>query len=453
MPIASLNPISPELEMPRDTVVVTQLPTQVAYVDTKLPYNRQRTTFLEGYSWILPAYYEQILGAGEAPRQQDSGQSGIYQQYTEIKGLELKVTQALQPAQDTATGATTLSGSANFYSIANLIPNKGNMFCADIGDGREGVFTITNVEKKSIFNSSAYAVDYTLVYVANDHPERRADLKNKTVKSLNFVKDLFYAGQDPMVIDDEFASYQRLTGFYYELIGYYFDTFYSNRHKTLLVPSQTSPTFDWFATSFFLKMLRSEDHLLSDAVHTFDNGSDRYMNQDQLYSVIAKASPGLLKVCNRCMGLVANSSFLNPAYLKGLAANSMQRVVYPDSPIGLVDDKPPIGLCANSLDPSSYPRTSADFSPATSTDSNQVIWVHPVTLSPTYVFSPAFYNKDQTGQSVIELLVWKYITEQPLRAQELTALLDNYYFWGTLEQYYAIPICLALIKAIDPEVR
>ena len=69
------------------------------------------------------------------------------------------------------------------------------------------------------------------------------------------------------------------------------------------------------------------------------------------------------------------------------------------------------------------------------------------------MFSPAFYNKDQTGQSVIELLVWKYITEQPLRAQELTALLDNYYFWGTLEQYYAIPICLALIKAIDPEVR
>ena len=73
-----------------------------------------------------------------------------------------------------------VNGTADVYPF--IIPNVGDMFAADVGDGKEGVFTITSTEKKSLLKEAVYTIEYTLLYYSNSDLQRRNDLITKSIQ-------------------------------------------------------------------------------------------------------------------------------------------------------------------------------------------------------------------------------------------------------------------------------
>ena len=151
-------------------------------VDTRYESKANLLTHVEGSSWNVN-YYSQVLNADNAPIGQQVDRNAIYQQYTFIEMFELKVTQPLTSSQDSTTKEMTLIGTANVYP--HVIPNRGDMFIADVGDGRTAIFKVTSCERKSIFKDTCYSIDYILTNYTTK--ELRADLDNKVIKKYAFL--------------------------------------------------------------------------------------------------------------------------------------------------------------------------------------------------------------------------------------------------------------------------
>ena len=100
-------------------------------VDTKEVDHSSLLTYVSGSSWTVN-YYSQILGQDQVGVTQQVDQSGVYQQYKEIKNFELKVQSPLSQDQDPETKVFEVVGTSNLYP--SIVPNTGDMFIADVGD-------------------------------------------------------------------------------------------------------------------------------------------------------------------------------------------------------------------------------------------------------------------------------------------------------------------------------
>ena len=143
-------------------------------VDTRYESKANLLTHVEGAPWNVN-YYSQVLNTDNAPIGQQPDRNAIYQQYMFIEMFEIKVTQPLTTSQDPTSKEMTLIGAANVYP--HVIPNRGDMFIADVGDGRTAIFKVTNTERKSIFKDTCYAIDYMLINYTTK--ELRADLDSR----------------------------------------------------------------------------------------------------------------------------------------------------------------------------------------------------------------------------------------------------------------------------------
>jgi len=107
--------------------------------------------YVEGSVWEVE-YYSQVLDSDSEPQPAQPGMAPAYQQYTQVKGLELKVTSPLAISHDSESGSNIAEGTA--YIPMAIIPNKGDHFFADIGQGREAMLTVTSVERKTHYKQS-----------------------------------------------------------------------------------------------------------------------------------------------------------------------------------------------------------------------------------------------------------------------------------------------------------
>ena len=93
-------------------------------------------------------YYRLIVNKDTALYSQDVGQSGVQQQYQLYKNFEIRQTGSLSQDQDTEDKVFTVVGTGIVHS--GLIPNEGDMFSCDVGDGRLGIFNIKRSQQLSI---------------------------------------------------------------------------------------------------------------------------------------------------------------------------------------------------------------------------------------------------------------------------------------------------------------
>ena len=223
MPIAKYTPDAPTKLKPNIPKIVQQENKGIV-VDTKYTPLSSLITFVNGASWTVD-YFSQVFDKDNDLRGQDSSQSAIYQQYTLIKGMELKVTNPLNQSQEPDSKRMVVTGSATLYPF--IIPNEGDMFAADVGDGREGVFRIKTSEQKSFLKQATYAIEYELVYYSDAEPGRRTDLGAKAIRTLYYLKDFLMYGQNPLLIEDDFNAVQELEGSFYDIAKSYFTLFFN----------------------------------------------------------------------------------------------------------------------------------------------------------------------------------------------------------------------------------
>lgn len=407
-------------------------------------------THVEGSSWTCN-YYSQILNDGSALAGQNVTVNPIYQQYRLIQRMELKVTGPLTSNQDTEGKTTTITGVATLYPF--VIPNEGDMFLADIGDGREGIFRITNTERKSIYKQACYVVEYVMVDYAT--PERRADLNSKIVDRLCFSYDFLQHGQNPLIQEEVYEHMSFLAESYADMISYYFRNFTSDEFKTLILPGQSKPVYDPFLTKAVTSYFTTNDSYEVRKVRKLNCDGDDVLKTVQIWDILTLRDKTLMKHCLRRIGLVSAVSFEKNPMLEGIYHSGISYVVYPKDPELNVDYeinyKPKAFVDVALRSPPSKVRTLADLivdNDYAGLTLPAVKLIHLVTVDDHYIFSSAFYNGPDEAQSLLELAVKDYINNKSVSIHALVALCRSHHSWGSLERFYFTPIIAMLIKSV-----
>lgn len=427
---------------------------QSTVVDTKQQPLMSLLQYVEGAPWKLN-FYSQILARDSEPRGQDVNQSAIYQSYKKINDMEVRVTDALTWSQAEQTAMGTVVGTALINGY--VIPNVGDMFCADVGDGREGVFQITSSERRSHLKGAVYLVNYMLMYFSSDAVVRRKDLEAKVTQVFFWHRDFLLRGQNPIVQKDTHHAVEALGMAYYEMIQNYFGWFYSREFNTLLVPGQEGiRVYDHFVTTMLLGMLESRDDPAIPFIKRLNVDDSNDLRKPQLFAAILRRDKSLLRLSNRSMGLASTRSFAYNPSAAGIRYVGVHYVVYPNSIQASADD------WLNKLDWGKYTgfATMADGGSTTPGGNlNQILYadeleyaaltrrmLKPVNMERGYVLSDDFYDNTPM-QSVLELMVRQYLNQEPIDERVLQTLVSTYTNWGSLERFYYIPLCLALIKS------
>jgi hypothetical protein len=201
-------------------------------IDARWTPRSSLLTHIGGSSWVVN-YYAQVLDKDSNLSGQQYTKNPVYQSYKKIVNLEIKVQTPLNTDQDDANKEMNVTGSGTLYP--SVIPNEGDMFLADIGEGRKAVFRITSSRKNSIFKEACYDISYTL---DTDNIDKQLDLEQKTIVTYYFHKDFLINGNNPLVIKSDMDTLVNLKKVYDIMLYQYFKRFYSNEFKTLIKQAQ-----------------------------------------------------------------------------------------------------------------------------------------------------------------------------------------------------------------------
>lgn len=450
MPIVTSKPTSQPVTPPKVVPKIVEA-SQTIVVDAKHEPLQSLITQVAGFSWTVD-YYSQVITKDTALAGQDSALPAQQQQYRLIKELEVKVSSALSPSQDQETKQMIATGEAIVHSM--VIPNAGDMFTAEIGDGRIGVFQVQNTQKKSLMSQSVYSFEYTFVYYTDNYPTRYADLAKKVVQTHVYVKDFLTHGQNPLLTTNEYDIVKDLTLARTTIIKHYFDWFYSNEFRVLVLPDSSHSYYDHFVNTYVYRTLDTfdDDRVRWLVLKNVDD--DDQLKEPQIYSALLSKDINQLKAGYRKMGCVPVVFFERKPSLNGVRYSGLDFVIYPSFKKELIDSN------FNKLDLKiaqepilKVSKTMAgDFSeqindPVLDKQPDGTTHIHPIDFSKTYVFSESFY-KGEPGMSLLESLVRDYLNEKHINPADLKKLTDRYFYWGRLEQFYYLPIVLTLIQAV-----
>ena len=421
-------------------------------VDTKYEPLSSLMTFVEGSLWTTD-YYSQVIDKDNALAGQDTGQSGVYQQYRVIRKLELKVSSALSWSQDDVSKSMLASGSAHVHSL--VIPNNGDMFSADVGDGRQGIFQVTSTEKKSLFKESVYFIEYQLIYFADSDKDRKQDLDSKVVQELFYKRDFLEHGQNPLVTKSDFEAIEELSYKYKELITHYFRWFFSKEFNTLMIPGQSVRIYDHFLVQFLSSLLNTneDEHLRYMRILNCDD--DYWLKEPTLWSALKTRDNTALQTGIEKTGFVSTKLFASNAMFEGIRYSGLDYVVYPKDHQPVYDsmiNNRTFNKTLSDIELDKVPTRGGNLSAIIydqqiTLDGNQIKAINSVTADDFYVLSQNFYN-GLANQTVLEVMVRNYFQNEKNDPGALLRLVNSYANWGALERFYYIPLLLVLIKDI-----
>lgn len=431
-----------------NTVLVNDRDYTSTVVDLKWEPRVNLLTHIEGSSWVVD-YYSQIINVDSNLSGQQYTKNPVYQSYTLIKDMEMKVSSPLNTSQDAESKGMTVTGSAQLYPF--IIPNEGDMFVADIGEGKLGVFRVTDSVKKSIFKVACYEVSYGLN--SDDNTNSISDLNQKVVKSYYFHKDFLTYGQNPLLVSSDNDVLISLDKSYRILAEQYFKKFFSNEFKTIMVPAQNFTIYDHFLVDFLLSEFGTRESPEIRYIRKLNVDDDQAMKCDSLWKALKYRDVTYLNTTFIKAGLVNARQFTKDPVMEGICYTGIEKVVYPIDPVLTVDymqiSQTKV-LDIETLKPSpDGPTVINEMIRAINlrgTVQNVAESIYPVTVDNCYVLSLNFYNRTTT-MSVLESIVWNYLENKPADYSQLLDTTKAYFKWGVLEQFYYIPIILTLIRA------
>lgn len=448
MPLIQHKPNTTPTPKPELPVVASPEFKGVVYQDDQQPLINL-VAFAEGAPWTVD-YFQQVLGKDNDIREVDVGQSATYQQYNRIKNFEIRVTDPLSHSVNQETSLSKVEGAGNM--VSSIIPNPGDHFVAEAGINSPAIFMITTVERKSMKRESVYEVRYVLITYIVQQPGMYQNLKDKTVREYYFDKSRLLENIQPLLKAEDYNNLTSLGSTYFEIVEYYFKTFFNQRFYMLLLPGQESSIFDPFLMNFILKIVDVRDAQEIRSARNVAVGQDVYLTQTQLFEALAKRSFPLLKQCNKRMGLVSRDKFYRSSFFGGFALNKVHYMVYPET----VDESTNVaelpkqreltdtfGIVTTTGANGSIP----DIADNTLTEADVVYqYIKPANLDGFYVLSESFYTDGETGElSILEILVRDYLKHAMIDLVKLKGLTDRFLSWRRMDQFYYGPLLLLLI--------
>lgn len=433
-------------------------------IDTEYVPSSAILVWGDGATWNVD-YYSQVLGRSVEPKPLDLHLSPVEQQYRLLRKVPLKVTDPLTwQVQDPQSNV--MVGTGGGYTYPFLTANVGDMFVANIGDGRVGLFTITSSTPATVLKDSVYKVEWIMVGVAT--PDKMENLAAKIIQTLYFSMQSLQSGCGPFVTSSVQAKVESYEVILRELIRRYFTDFLSLEHSCLLVPDQPRKTYDHFITGMITMMISPEEDARVRKVRQQNVMGNPVMAQPTVLDSILRGDPVLLYGATQHAHIVSTGYFRGSPAMQAIGFTGIPWIVYPieaptdvDSQYDGEDANLPSGgiysegrprrplpgpfrtqleraLPFFQVIPSDVPDIPAWKRPAT---------IHPVVKDSYYILSEAFYT-ETPGQSKLEMLVRQFLNRESLHAEQLDAVLASVYDWDNLERYYYHPIVIALLKTM-----
>lgn len=465
-----VNPKNDIVDAPKPiTVAIAKPEYKGVTVDTKLIPVSSLLSHVEGSSWSVN-YYSQILNKDNASAGQGLGTNPVHQQYKLINGMELKVTSPLVTSQDSDSKTMTTTGSATVYPF--VIPNEGDVFLADIGSGREGVFQITNVTRMSIMTQTCHVIDYSLIDYSSN--QRRNDLNSKVIQTFFYQKDFLIHGQNPLLFEEDYVVLKQLQNSYRNIADSYFKSFFSREYSVMLVPLQNTPTYDHYHTTAILKNFSTWDSDEIRYIRKLNVDDDNTLRATSFWDAMFTKNEVLLKHSFTKAGKVYSNMFSYEPLHESIRFSGIKEVIYPADPSVSVDytyTRVPKTITGDVTSPETSlrsiggylsqlrPKTLSDVVddvlsgftlPGKPSIDNEPPVIHPSFKDGYYVLSQAFYENDSEPgkQSLLEVMIRRYIKDESLDLKSVKKIADSIPEWNPLDQFYYVPIVLFLIKSL-----
>lgn len=419
--------------------------------DNKQTSYKNLLSHIAGSSWIT-TYYSQQLSKDDEPTPQDLSLDPTYQQYVKIEDLEFKVSSSLSQSQNQETNEFEVSGESTLYPP--VIPNKGDMFYADIGDGKKGLFAIVEAERLTIRKETCYNVSYTLIDYLSD--DRYEDLELKTIKRTHFVKKLLQHDTDPIVVDDQYNKYLVLSEMRSGILSEYMSKFYDKGNRTLVLPGQKEKTYDPFIVKFIKSFTETNDNPYLKELKRYTVELPGVKEPLTIWDAILRHFENILPLTNQKLALVRSGVFKTVPQFDGVYFTQMTDVVYPVD--GALEDVSfdlfQVHEDVRDMYESGVLNNTNNLSDDYQESTEGLVKIKPVASDDFYVFSRAFYLGEVEQMSQLEKIVWDTLDwktfdgHKPIDQKKLYELAKSIHNWTLLDQFYYTPIILVLIKMV-----
>jgi len=420
-------------------------------VDTQYKDRKSLILNTEGRPWKVN-YYQQILGQEDALSGLQEHRVAARQQYIEIRDVTLKVNTPTSTNQDQVTKTLNIEGSA--YVVNGIVPNKGDHFVADVGDGRQGVFQITESERLSLLEDTVHQVSYKLTRYVDDNFDYQMEWK--IVKTLYEYRDEMRYGSKTVIEEGEASRLRNYDTLYHAMLAEFMENFWSNEFHTLLVPGNVGiSTYDHFMTNFVTKLfdIHNAPHYRNLRVL---NVQDDYnvMSCQTVLDALLKRQSGIVRTGVQKAGVALARNFKFHPMFNSITYTGIQYVVYPQDDSKKIDyqlfDRTKASeLFSNENTPMRAETLEQMYGESIvlpGLPSEGLALIKPVLTDEYYIFSEAFY-KGQAGLSALEYQVLSFIQGGVPDYKILDALIKQRQYWQVLEKFYYTPILLLLIYA------
>lgn len=386
-------------------------------------------THIEGIRWTVD-YYSQVLGEDEEPSTFDPSQTQAYQQYLEIKNYELVLQGELNKTTDATDQTMKISGTAITYPY--MFPNVGDAFVADIGDGEAAIFTVTSVEKMSLFKRACYEIQFTIAHYMTQALE--TNLESKVVKHTEFVKDFMTYGQNPVIATVDKLKKDKLEDILSDSLSDWLTEFYSNEYRTILVPTNQQVTYDPFIVRLITTLFDKSEHPILEEISLL-NADDQNMNRYiDIWTVLLKREVYMLRTCFDEYFVIPTNKFNRNPFLQTIYWSGIKKVVMPKSENNYTDER--LGFTGY---------THGEHFSENNLTSKSIKTLPSVATSPTYVFSQKFYeNLNGSGLSDLEEYVANYLNYKANDWNDIYNLLKDRRDWDIMQRFYLTPVLLIL---------
>lgn len=441
MPLADEESIkSQQHDVRRPIHVVDPLTYKTNVVDTSDMPMADVTVFIEGSQWRVD-YYSQVLGKDDAVNPQAASSLNTTQQYMCIKNMELKVSSALSQDQNKDTNQMNLRGSG--YTYPRFIPNSGDVFIADVGNGRLALFQVTESTRKSVFADSVYEIEYSAIGYIDEL--RMADLQAKTIDIRYYVRDFLEVGQNPILTTTAFQNVDNIERWMTQSQRDYIRRFGSEEYHVLLIPELESTVYDHWLTQFVLKLVNGHEYPGYSKMRVLNCDDNRDMQRQTVLDAILETEPLTIDYATTRVGRAWSRSFTMGYVYGGVAHSGVTELLFPKDTVSAVQHGKSLGkLNDMSLVGSGvfYTGNKSVITPTQETIT--VPYIKAVDVDDYYVFSQAFYDKDVANQSILEQQVWTYLEQGIVSIDDLKAMLDDSRQWRALERFYYTPLLWVL---------
>lgn len=444
-------------------------PYKHSIVDSEKTPIEALTAWLGGSNWQVD-YYSQIFGKSEELKSFDPTSLKPYQNYHKINRLILKLQGAIDNADQPQDGRYELTGTAVIPPHPNLIPNVGDAFIADMGEGQAGQFTVVSIQKLANNLASAWRINFKHERGVDRNLENL--MNAKVTKESYYNRDYLITGQNGILATEEYMAVQTLEEHLVRISNLFITNNFSWENHTLILPGQDASTYDPFVVRAALKVISSESVKFLKDVRELNCDDHRIPKFNDIYTAILKRDKTLLYGAFRDFGRIPTNLLTPSVFHNSIRYTGIKAVIVPYKQdldndgyvklLNLIDGAngtwSGTGLNVNGVIDDCHcwgniaipvPCVCEETPPELGEDpmiGNPGMDI-PTITNASYVVSDAFYDKRLTDCSLFERMLWDILDNKPLDNEKIYKFVECYHLWGKLEQFYLGPLLILLIRA------